>query len=67
MSQLTYEDVEGEVVYFTTKAPHELFEVLGYDQDLDFLKLKSLATGKVISGIHPHQVKLWHLMGEQEV
>lgn len=64
---LTYEDVKGEVVYFTTKAPHELFEVVGYEPEYDFLKLKSLATGKVISGIHPQQVKLWHLMGGEEV
>lgn len=64
---LTYEDVKGEVVYFTTKAPHELFEVVGYEPECDFLKLNSLATGKVISGIHPHQVKLWHLMGGEEV
>lgn len=64
---LTYEDVKGEVVYFTTKAPHELFEVVGYEQEEDFLKLKSLATGKVISGIHPHQVKLWYLMDGEVV
>lgn len=64
---LTYEDVKGEVIYFTAKAPHELFEVVGYEPEYDFLKLKSLATGKVISGIHPHQVKLWHLMGGEEV
>ena len=64
---LTYEDVKGGVVYFTTEAPHELFEVVGYEQEEDFLKLKSLATGKVISGIHPHQVKLWYLMGGEGV
>ena len=62
---LTYEDVKGEVVYFAPEPPYELWEVVGYDQDLDFLKLRSLVNSRIISDIHPHQVKLWHLMGEE--
>ena len=63
--KLAYRDVKDEVVYIPSKNKvKQLYLVVGYSKEDDFLSLRVLGhtgkdRGKVISGIHPHQVALW--------
>lgn len=65
----TYWDVKDEIVYIPSKDKvKQLFRVVGYSKEDDFLVLRYLGgkdrdRGKTISGIHPHQVALWHEIG----